>query len=78
MAERFKMRFEATADLCRFLNVCADNAVPISNLDSDRMDVVAFDTDATILDIRVLLRQVPDSHVMVQTVAPIAKFTSDR
>ena len=73
---RLKMRFEATGDLCRFLNVCAAKAISVSNFASDRMDVVAFDTDHPLVVIKGLLTQIPDGHVMAETVAPIAKFTA--
>lgn len=78
MAERYKMRFEATADFCRFLNVCATKAVSVRNFASDHADVVAFDTDVTLAEIKALLERVPDGHVMVETVAPIAKYTGKR
>lgn len=73
-----KMRFEATADLCGFLNICAAKAISLRNFESDRMDVVAFDTDFTLVEIKEVLQQVPDGHVMVDTVAPIAAYTGER
>jgi len=78
MTRRFKMRFEATADLCRFLNVCADKAVSVRNLESEHSDVVAFDTDVTLSEVKGLLAQVVDGHVMAETVAPVARFTGVR
>lgn len=75
---RFKMRFEATNDLCRFLNICATITVTLRNFESDGMDVVAFDTPATLAEIKALLAQVEDGHVMAETVAPIAQFTGER
>lgn len=75
MGERFKMRFEATADLCGFLNVCAANAVSLGNFASDRMDMVAFETDLPLSEIKALLAQVTDGHVMLDTIAPIGNFT---
>jgi hypothetical protein len=72
------MRFEATADLCGFLNVCAAKAIPLRSFESDRMNVVAFDADLTLNELKVFLELVTDGHVMVDTVEHIADFTGER
>ena len=77
-SQRFKMRFEATNDLCMFLNACAERAISLSNFESDRMDVIAFDADAPFLEIKEILEQIPECHVMVETFALIADFTGHR
>ena len=66
---RYKMRFEATADLCGFLNVCAENTIQLRNFESGRMDVVAFEADVTLPELKELLEQVTDGHLMADTVA---------
>jgi hypothetical protein len=75
---RFKMRFEATADLCRLLNRCAQDDIAIAKFESDRMDQIAFDADLTLTELKELLETIEDGHVMADTVAEIADFTGER
>jgi hypothetical protein len=75
---RFKLRFEATADFCGFLNMCAAKSIPFHNFEPDRMDVIAFDADLTLVELKELLERIEDGHVMADTVAHIADFTSKR
>jgi hypothetical protein len=40
--------------------------------------VVTFDTSSSLSEIKQKLREVPDSHVMLQTVKPINEYTGER
>lgn len=40
--------------------------------------VVTFETDASLSEIKSKLREVPDSHVMLETVKPVNAYTGDR
>jgi hypothetical protein len=40
--------------------------------------VVSFETDASLSEIKSKLREIPDSHVMLQTIEPINEYTGER
>jgi hypothetical protein len=75
---RSTTRFETTADFCGFLNLCAAKAIPLCNFEYDQMDVIAFDADLTLNELKEFLELFTDGHVMVDTVAHIADFTGER
>jgi hypothetical protein len=76
---RYKMRFEATADLCGFFNVCAAKAIPLHDFESDRMEVIAFDADLTLNELKEFVGSVTDGHVMAKwpTSTPESEPPSD-
>lgn len=85
MAEQFKFRAECLADVReKWLAALADNdaeveAIHCVSLNDELPDVeVTFYSDDSLDEIRDVMRQIIDGHVMWQTVAPIAEYTGQR
>ena len=76
----YKLRAEGLNDFLAFLQndmyfrIKSFTVQPIGVPDV----VVSFETDASLTEIKSKLREIPDSHVMLQTVKPINEYTGDR
>jgi hypothetical protein len=76
----YKLRAEGLNDFLAFLQkgmymrVKSFTIKPIGVPDVE----VSFETDASLSEIKSKLREVPDSHVMLETVKPINEYTGER
>lgn len=76
----YKLRAEGLNDFLAFLQkgmymrVKSFTIKPIGIPDVE----VSFETDASLSEIKSKLREVPDSHVMLETVKPINEYTGER
>lgn len=76
----YKLRAEGLNDFLAFLQkgmyfrIKSFTVQPIGVPDI----VVSFETDASLSEIKSILREIPDSHVMLETVKPINEYTGDR
>ena len=79
-SKTYKLRAEGLNDFLAFLQagmymrIKSFTIQPIGVPDV----VVTFETDASLSEIKSKLREVPDSHVMLQTVKPINEYTGER
>lgn len=79
---RYKMRAECGYDVGKFLmqgGFCAVSDVVMETIEPGFGDVcVSFSFDGTLKTLRANLSELEDCHVMVETVAPIQKYTGER
>ena len=81
--QTFKLRAECTSDLTQLADILAGVGHHVSGwevtADPQFPDAtVVFNSSATVEELRDACTQVPDGHVMEETVAPFALYTGER
>jgi predicted transport protein len=80
MMMTFKMRAEGVNDVFEFVRMFSKNIKEYRIIGNTIIPDVEFEfeTKRTLNTILNTLRQIPDSHVMVETVKPISEYTGVR
>jgi hypothetical protein len=88
---KYKFRAEAPIDVTRFLQMAKISGVQISNLKIEPQTItnegakvpipdveVVFQSNSTLEALKKILAQVPDGHVMYETIAEFSSYTGER
>lgn len=75
---RYKFRAECLHDIIQLME-----RVPLLNVKIVKPDIIPdctaeITTDLSIADIKNVMREIEDSHVMIETITPISKYTGER
>ena len=78
--QRFKLRAEFLSDIIEFLHEFPGKKwnVKIEQTDNLPDTYFEFSTYSTLKELLLCLYEIPDSHVMMDTISPINKYTGDR
>ena len=80
MIMTYKMRAEGVNDVFEFVRAMGSNIKEYRIIGNTIIPDVEFEfeTKKSLHIVLNILRQIPDSHVMVETVKPISEYTGDR
>ena len=80
----YKFRAESFYDVCRLVNKLSDAGIAmwIKHIKGDEIGLpdmeVEMSINAGIERVRIAIRDIEDSHVILQTIQPLALYTGER
>lgn len=73
--KKYKLRFESIVDLIEFIYKIHNH---IDEYKGEENYTFSFKTNLSFDDILEIINQIPDSHIMYETLAPYNEYTGER
>ena len=73
---KYKLRAECLLDILKLFKTCHFPNLKIEMKAPDC--TLEFESVSGIEELKFFIKQIPDSHVMIETLAPLAEYTGER